>query len=352
MKEYENKSLEELRFEDYSANRKGPSAGSMLGNAGGSGLFGATIQQGTSGLFSAPQNQTSGLFGQQSKPMFGAATTSAFGMSTASPFSTSTSAFGATSTTGSSGMFGAKPMGFGTSTTTTGAFGGFGQTTNAGGGLFGQPKPFGTATSQSSGSLFSTTTSAFGATPAFGAPAAPTGFGQAPPNQQIGLFGQPAAKPTGFGTAFGAPTSSAAPSFGFGTTTNTQANPFGQQNKPAFSFGGPTSSVPAFGAPAGAPAFGAPQPQQGGLFSAASKPAFGFGAATSQPSTFGASTGFNSTGGLSSGGLFGSQQPKPGGLFGGSTGFGATSTMQPSTGFGAPSGKLYFCPNSNKMKCS
>ncbi len=68
MKEYENKSLEELRYEDYLAGRKNPGA--------------ATTQPG--GMFGASTAQTGAFFGQQQqqqqqqqqKPLFGAPATS------------------------------------------------------------------------------------------------------------------------------------------------------------------------------------------------------------------------------------------------------------------------------------
>ena len=65
MKEYENKSLEELRYEDYKDNRKGPGLG--------------TTPQ-TGGLFGAPAAApTTSFFGQQQpKSLFGAPAASKF----------------------------------------------------------------------------------------------------------------------------------------------------------------------------------------------------------------------------------------------------------------------------------
>ena len=62
MKEYEGKSLEELRYEDYMANRK---QGATSGGGSSMDLFGNGIQQQTSsgfGAFGAQQLKTS-IFG-------------------------------------------------------------------------------------------------------------------------------------------------------------------------------------------------------------------------------------------------------------------------------------------------
>lgn len=376
MKEYENKSLEELRMEDYLANRKGPqSGGTTTGTTGG--LFGAPPNQqapaASGGLFGSTNTQTNtGLFGaQQNKPLFGATSTSGFG-STNTQFGSTAGAFGTNTATNTGGLFGAKPTGFGAMTTTSSTGFGFNNTNTSTttGGLFGQQqnqfgaaKPFGAAQPQTGGLFGSTATPAFGsatATPAFGQTntfGAPAGQ----QNNQIGLFGQQnqnQAKPAfGFGATPGAGTTGAfgstatattTPSFSFGGATNTA---FGQA-KPAgtsFGFGQPNA-----GQPATSSAFGFGQPQQanttGGLFGAA-KPAFGAGTfgATSTTSTFGAPS-FGANTGTSTfgapgaantgGGLFNSNAPKP--LFGGGTSsfgsFGGANTGGTSFGAGTSFG--------------
>nr|XP_053652021.1 nuclear pore complex protein Nup98-Nup96-like [Cherax quadricarinatus] len=205
MKEYENKSLEELRVEDYLANRKGPTSGTTMPG------FGQTQQQGTQ-----PQLGSTGLFGSSSgtslfattkppenKSLFGTATSTGFGTPTGgSLFGTgaSTPGFGQTSTApNTSFSFNTqqqqKSTGFnfgGTATTTPSLFGstpqqqqqqqsGFGlggfqlgqntQQQNTGG-LFGnQNKPGGFLSTQNTGGGL------FGNKPAGITPSLSTGFG-------------------------------------------------------------------------------------------------------------------------------------------------------------------------------
>lgn len=159
MKEYANKSLEEIRIEDYLANRKGPQAGSST-------LFG---QPQSSGMFGQPAAPQTGIFGQTQ---------------TAQP---STGLFGATNT----GLGG---NAFGQTNT-------FNQPTQAGS-MFGTAKPFGTATTQSGfgfGSTVSATVAPFGQKPTFGTAAPSTGlfgstqtntFNQQPISTGFGGFGQ------------------------------------------------------------------------------------------------------------------------------------------------------------------
>lgn len=269
MKEYESKSLEELRMEDYLANRKGPQAGATAGFG-----FGATAQPATgTGLFGSTAQPTTGLFGQpaaattENKGLFGS-TTSAFGQQP-------NTGFGATATQ----PFGAKPFG---ATGTTG---------------------FGATTTDNS--------NPFGAKPAFGQTSQPSMFGQNPATSTAPAFGQTT---TGFGTAFGQ-----------NTATQQQPSLFGQTatdpNKPAFGLGSGVST-----ANTGFGGFGntATSTASGGLFGA--KPATGFGAAPAFGQTSTANTGFgnfslqNTNAG--GGGLFNSGLNKPA-----TSGFGAFGTQ-------------------------
>lgn len=209
MKEYENKSLEELRWEDYQANRKGQQQSSFGGPTQPFGI--------------ASTNST--LFGQtENKPVFGQ-TSTAFGQSN----------FGMPSQTTASNMFGKSSSAFGnTSTTNSFAFGGTPTTS-----IFGTnmaPKPFAATPNQP---LFGSTQhqqSNFG-TNIFGQPITST---------TSNLF----AKPTQQGFNMGQNT------FQFGTqpqiTTlfqnqkpNTGFNIFGQTNTTNSAFG-PTQQQSSF----------------------------------------------------------------------------------------------------------
>ncbi|XP_029375264.1 nuclear pore complex protein Nup98-Nup96 isoform X4 [Echeneis naucrates] len=291
MKEYENKSLEELRLEDYQAGRKGPTSQMAPGTGG---LFGSATatSSAATGLFGSTAPNTSFSFGQN-KSTFGATATGGFGTTTGG-------LFGQQPQQQASSLF--KPFGQTTTTQNTGfSFGNtntMGQANTNSMGLFGN-----TAASQSSGLFgaaqtstatgFGTGTGLFGQTN--------TGFGTVGTQS---LFGN---KTTGFGT-----TTTSAPSFGTGTGL------FG--NKSTLTLGTGTNTA-TFG-------FGA-NPAAGSLFG--NKPAAG-GLGTGLGASFGTAVG---TGQPS---LFGNSQNKLGTTLGtmgtfGATGFNSgTSTL----GFGAP----------------
>ncbi|XP_054696566.1 nuclear pore complex protein Nup98-Nup96 isoform X3 [Grus americana] len=246
MKEYESKSLEELRLEDYQANRKGPS--NPVGAGAAAGLFGSSTATSSTatGLFGSSTTNTGFSYGQN-KTAFG----------------TSTTGFG-TGTTG--GLFGQqsqttslfnKPFGQATTTQNTGFSLGntstLGQPNTNTMGLFGVTQPsqpgglFGTAANTNAGTGFGTGTGLFGQ--------ANTGFGVGGST----LFGN---KPAGFGT-----TTTSAPSFG--TTTGGglfalgagQTSLFGNtQPKLGGTLGTGAFGAPGFNTSTATLGFGAPQP--------------------------------------------------------------------------------------------
>ncbi|XP_040390705.1 nuclear pore complex protein Nup98-Nup96 isoform X1 [Cygnus olor] len=292
MKEYESKSLEELRLEDYQANRKGPS--NPVGAGATAGLFGSSTATSSTatGLFGSSTTNTGFSYGQN-KTAFG----------------TSTTGFG-TGTTG--GLFGQQPQTtslfnkpFGQATTTQNTGFSFGNTNTLGQpntntmGLFGATQPsqpgglFGTAANTNAGTGFGTGTSLFGQTN--------TGFGVGGST----LFGS---KPAGFGT-----TTTSAPSFG----TTTGGGLFG--NKPTLTLGTNTNTSN-FG-------FGA---------NTAGNSLFGNKPATGTLGT-GIGTGFGTALGAGQTSLFGNTQPKLGGTLGtGAFGAPGFNTSTATLGFGAP----------------
>ncbi|XP_024428574.1 nuclear pore complex protein Nup98-Nup96 isoform X2 [Desmodus rotundus] len=275
MKEYESKSLEELRLEDYQANRKGPQ------NQVGAGT-------------------TSGLFGS-------------------SPATSSATGLFSSSTTNSGFAYGQNKTGFGTSTT------GFG--TNPGG-LFGQQnqqttslfsKPFAQATTTQN------TGFSFGNTSTLGQPSTNTMglFGVTQASQPGGLFGT--ATNTSTGTAFG---TGGTGLFGqtntaFGTVGSTL---FG--NNKLTTFGTSTTSAPSFGTTSGG-LFGFGTNTSGNSIFG-SKPG---------PGTLGTGlgAGFGTALGAGQASLFGNNQPKIGGPLGtGAFGAPGFNTTTATLGFGAP----------------
>ncbi|NWX05403.1 NUP98 protein, partial [Caloenas nicobarica] len=275
MKEYESKSLEELRLEDYQANRKGPS--NPVGAGAATGLFGSST---------ATSSTATGLFGS--------------------------------STTNTGFSYGQNKTAFGTSTT------GFGTGTT--GGLFGQQsqttslfnKPFGQATTtQNTGFSFVNTST-------LGQPNTNTMglFGVTQPSQPGGLFGT--AANTNAGTGFGTGTGlfgQANTGFGVGGSTL-----FG--NKPA-GFGTTTTSAPSFGTTTGGGLFGFGANTAGNSL-------FGNKPATGTLGT-GLGTGFGTALGAGQTSLFGNTQSKLGGTLGtGAFGAPGFNTSTATLGFGAP----------------
>ncbi|XP_022915204.2 nuclear pore complex protein Nup98-Nup96 [Onthophagus taurus] len=253
MKEYEGKSLEELRFEDYQRKNKGQqpfgqpqpfgiasTSSSIFGQPDKSTFGAPRTDFGTSTFGMATQTTTPNMFGKPATG-FGAATSA-----TAFPFAANTS---------SSGLFGSttapKPFAaptnqmFGATQPQQNTFGNvFGQTTNqnSGGGIFGKPTTTGFNTTQS-GFPFGTAQPT--QTNLFQPPKPNTGFGIfGQTNPQVPTFGQQQQQPSfGLSQTFGKTTQ---PPFGQ-PTQSTFGTPsiFGnQQNKCVF---GNTSGTSLFG---------------------------------------------------------------------------------------------------------
>ncbi|KAM5248278.1 nuclear pore complex protein Nup98-Nup96 isoform 3-T3 [Ctenodactylus gundi] len=220
MKEYESKSLEELRLEDYQANRKGPQ--NQVGAGTTTGLFGSSpATSSATGLFSSSTTNSAFQYGQNK-----------------SAFGTNTTGFGTTP----GGLFGqpnqqttslfSKPFGQATTTQNTGFS--FGNTSTLGQpstntmGLFGvtqtsQPGGlFGTATNTSTAAAFGTGTGLFGQTS--------TGFGGVGSslfgNNKLTTFGPSTTSAPSFGTTSGGLFGNK-PTLSLGTNTNTSNFGFG-----------------------------------------------------------------------------------------------------------------------------
>ncbi|VDM31028.1 unnamed protein product [Hydatigera taeniaeformis] len=347
MKEYSDKSIEELRVDDYLQNRKcgsavgtksifGPAAttpfsfgapqttaSSLFGSASTaqsaqSSIFGATCNTGSS-LFGSTQPMTS--FGQAtqnsifgSKPLFGTPTSTNAPLNLSGAQQSQTG-FGFGQNTQSS-IFGAHQT-FGTPTTTSTSFSLFGSqpvSTQSGGFTFGKPGGagiFGTATTTTSG--------LFGPSTPFGAPVASQGgniFGGMKP-AGTSIFGSPATATTAsaFGSGFGS---------GFGSKT-TSTGLFGAApavSNTGFGLGTVTSSTMQSGLGTGL--FGAKKPSPFGAPTNTTAPTFGFG--TSGSATAQGTNLFGNTAGFGLGATSQSLQPT-GGIFG------ATNT--------APTGSLF-----------
>uniref|UniRef100_A0A803TMV9 Nuclear pore complex protein Nup98-Nup96 n=1 Tax=Anolis carolinensis TaxID=28377 RepID=A0A803TMV9_ANOCA len=264
MKEYESKSLEELRLEDYQANRKGPT--NPVGAVAAPGLFGSSpaTSSAATGLFGSSTTNTGFSYGPNktgfgaSTTGFGAGTTSLFGQ----PQQQTTSLFN-------------KPFGQITTANTGFSFGNtstLGQPNTNTMGLFGATQPsqtpglFGTATNTNTATAFGPATGLFGT--------ASTGFGVGSSvwlswTLSLQTLGFPF---VGFGanttgnSLFGNKPAAGALGTGLGTGFGTALNPGqtslfgGAQPKPGGTLGTGTFGAPGFNTSTATLGFGAPQP--------------------------------------------------------------------------------------------
>ena len=214
MKEYENKSLEELRYEDYQANRKGTQASTMFSSA--------PSNQQTSSLFATNPSTVSFNTGQTSNSLFNTSKP-AFGAGGATSTTATTSIFNSTfNKSFNTNAFGTTPQ----QTTQTSSL--FGSNAAAATGAFGQPQPQQQQQQQQqpTNNLFNLTSQ----NTATANQVKPSFFATPTTQQTNSLFGNTAAVATNqnalgksvFGnSAFGMPATSGT-SFNFGGTTATQ----------------------------------------------------------------------------------------------------------------------------------
>uniref|UniRef100_A0A670Z476 Nuclear pore complex protein Nup98-Nup96 n=1 Tax=Pseudonaja textilis TaxID=8673 RepID=A0A670Z476_PSETE len=286
MKEYESKSLEELRLEDYQANRKGPT--NPVGAGATPGLFGSST---------ATSSAATGLFGS--------------------------------STTNTGFSYGANKTPFGTSTT------GFGTGT---GGLFGSTqqtpslfnKPFGQPTTAPNTGFSFTNTSTLGQpnTNTMGL------FGAAQPTQTGGLFGTTAN--TNTAAAFGTGTGLfGQPNTGFGVGGSTYDNKLNSEDLAGFL--PPVEAQDTSRRPGRSPGKATNPPSLLGFnTNATGNSLFGNKPATGALGP-GLGAGFGTALNPGQNSLFGSTQPKLGGTLGtGAFGAPGFNTSTATLGFGAP----------------
>lgn len=252
MTEFRDKSVEEIRCEDYAAGNKEGSTTQTAPNPAG-GLFGGGAQSAPSfGQFGASAGgMGQSLFNTSSaQPAFGAASSSAGLFTGGGGFGASSAAQASGSLFSGNSLFGAQSANTLFGGQSSGAFGASATP------LFGGSS--GNAFGQSSAGMFSQSTNAFG-----GGGGQATGFGQ----PQSNLFGsQQSSLPTAFGqqgpqvgqNSFGASQFAGGPSNGvFGAATPSAATMFGNPSinigqAPGGMFGNFGNNNTAFGAP-GAP---------------------------------------------------------------------------------------------------
>ncbi|XP_055388782.1 uncharacterized protein LOC129617695 [Condylostylus longicornis] len=325
----QQKSLEELRWEDYQLGLTSGKTPTSLGSS--AGLFGSGTTGG--GIFGGaapqPQQQAGGLFGGTTTGgLFSSTPSTGGGLFGQKPATPSTGGlFGSTAAPTTGGLFGSAPQ-------STGLFGSTAtQPAAAGGGLFGSSAPSGglfgsVATTQpTSGGLFGSTQTTAPTTGLFGQTTGTSSwplsdqrslsggglFGSTAPTTGGGLFGSTQQQPQQGGGLFGTTTSPSTGGGLFGTTPQ-QATTGGLFGTTPSTTTGTTGGL--FGSTTGGGLFGQKTETTPGLFGQTGGGLFG--GATSTPAAA-----------QSTGGLFG-QKPATTGLFGTTTG--TTGTTSAGTG--------------------